>query len=163
MKSFLKIWKKFRFDWVIEFWNLSCTTECFFYIIKSSPFNHSFHNNVPCTSIQPWIKAWFSVTNTLSDTYGLGKFPFAFMAQFFKSKKILMVNHETLHKIAEKIDKLEGNCVLINNTGRCGSTLLCQVNLFSTSSWDQLTNSLIHHLKIFKDPCFLFCSILYTK
>ena len=73
------------------------------------------------------MKAWFSVTHTLSDTYGLGKFPFAFMAQFFKSKKILMVNHKTLHKIAEKIDKLEGNCVLINNTGRCGSTLLCQV------------------------------------
>ena len=55
------------------------------------------------------------------------------MAQFFKSKKILMVNHETLHKIAAKIDKLEGNCVLINNTGRCGSTLLCQVKLFPTN------------------------------
>ena len=75
------------------------------------------------------FQAWFSVTNTLSDTYGLGKFPFSFMAQFFKAKKILEVNHATLHKIAEKIEKLEGNCVLINNTGRCGSTLLCQVNL----------------------------------
>ena len=50
------------------------------------------------------------------------------MAQFFKAKKILVVNHTTLHKIAEKIRKLEGNCVLINNTGRCGSTLLCQVH-----------------------------------
>ena len=73
------------------------------------------------------FQAWFSVTNTLSDTYGLGKFPFSFMAQFFKAKKILEVNHATLHKIADKIEKLEGNCVLINNTGRCGSTLLCQV------------------------------------
>ena len=49
------------------------------------------------------------------------------MSQFFNAEKILIVDHATLHQIAQKLDKLQGNCILINNTGRCGSTLICQV------------------------------------
>ena len=74
------------------------------------------------------IKAWFSVTKNLSATFGLTRYPFAFMSQFFNAEKILIVDHVALHQIAEKIDKLEGNCVLINSTGRSGSTLICQVS-----------------------------------
>ena len=49
------------------------------------------------------------------------------MSQFFNAEKILIVDHATLHQIAQKLDRLQGNCILINNTGRCGSTLICQV------------------------------------
>jgi hypothetical protein len=71
-------------------------------------------------------QAWFSVT-TSTDVYGLGKFPFVFMAHFFTSEKLLIVDHATLHRIADKLDDPQGNCILIANTGRSGSTLLCQV------------------------------------
>ena len=77
-------------------------------------------------------KAWFAVSNK-RDVYALSsdqpnQLPFAFMNQFFHPEKLLFVNHETLHLIAEKMGNLQGNCILINNTGRCGSTLLCQVS-----------------------------------
>ena len=72
-------------------------------------------------------KAWFSITQSSADTFGLNHYPFAFMAQFFKAEKLLMVDHATLHEIAEKIKQFDGNCIMINNTGRCGSTLICQV------------------------------------
>ena len=75
-------------------------------------------------------QAWFSVCS--KSVYDLNSgFPFAFMTQFFKSEKLLIVDHETLHEIAAEIGQLPGNCVLINNTGRCGSTLLCQVMTFT--------------------------------
>ena len=72
-------------------------------------------------------KAWFSVTESLSETFGLNHYPFAFMSQYFHSQKILMVDHSTLNLVSKHIQKLQGNCILINNTGRSGSTLLCQV------------------------------------
>ena len=72
-------------------------------------------------------KAWFWVTESLSQTFGLNHYPFAFMSQYFNSQKILMVDHSTLHLLGKNIQKLQGNCILINNTGRCGSTLICQV------------------------------------
>ena len=72
-------------------------------------------------------KAWFSVTESLSKTFGLNHYPFAFMSQYFNSQKILMVDHSTLHLLCKNIQKLQENCILINNTGRCGSTLICQV------------------------------------
>ena len=72
-------------------------------------------------------KVWFSVSSK-RNVYGLEKFPFAFMAQFWCSEKILILDHNSLHKIAEKCMGPSGNCILINNTGRCGSTLLNQVS-----------------------------------
>lgn len=71
-------------------------------------------------------KAWFCVTSDY-DIYNMDKFPFAFINQFFNSEKLLMMDHATLHSIADSIEDLQGNCVIINNTGRCGSTLLCQM------------------------------------
>ena len=70
----------------------------------------------------------------MNGTFGLNQYPFAFMSQFFNTEKILVVDHITLHQIAQKIDRLEGNCVLINNTGRCGSTLICQVGFVQMCS-----------------------------
>ena len=70
--------------------------------------------------------AWFSVSPNVK-VYDARIVPFAFISQYFNSEKLLIVQLTTLHKIAEKIPYLEGNCIMIHNTSRCGSTLLCQV------------------------------------
>jgi hypothetical protein len=72
-------------------------------------------------------QVWFSVI-TNANVYGLGQFPFVFIPHFFVSEKILLINHATLHRLADILGDPQGECILINNTGRCGSTLLCQVN-----------------------------------
>ena len=72
-------------------------------------------------------QVWFSVSCQASDVYDLTIFPFAFMSQYYTSEKILIIDHSTFHKIAEKSGGPIENCILINNTGRCGSTLLNQV------------------------------------
>ena len=77
-------------------------------------------------------QAWFSISSK-RNVYEMIRFPFAFMSQFWCSEKILIVSHETLHQIAEKCVGPTGNCVLINNTGRCGSTLLNQVPTYYNS------------------------------
>ena len=73
-------------------------------------------------------EAWFSVTKT-KNVYDLSKFQFAYIAQNLCCEKLLIVSHSALKRVAEKMTCLEGNCILINNTGRSGSTLLCQVNI----------------------------------
>ena len=70
-----------------------------------------------------------SVSSPLTNVYDATKIPFAFISQYLLSEKLLIVQHSTLHKISEAMTGLEGNCVLIHNTARCGSTLLCQVSL----------------------------------
>ena len=74
-------------------------------------------------------EVWFSVMKNGENPYNLTvAVPFAFFWQYYKSEQILIVDHETLHKIASGSCKPNGNCILINNSGRCGSTLLNQVN-----------------------------------
>ena len=70
--------------------------------------------------------AWFSVSPSI-DVYDATKMPFAFLSQYLNSEKLLIVTHAALHRVAEKISQLEGNCIMIHMTARCGSTLLCQV------------------------------------
>ena len=71
-------------------------------------------------------QVWFSISPNYN-VYQIGKIPFAFLAQYLKSEKLLIVDFATLHKIAESLESPQGNCILINNTARCGSTLLCQI------------------------------------
>ena len=74
-------------------------------------------------------EVWFSVMKNDENPYNLTvAVPFAFFWQYYKSEQILIVDHETLHKIASGSCKPNGNCILINNSGRCGSTLLNQVS-----------------------------------
>ena len=78
-----------------------------------------------------FIEIFFlSVSSPLVNVYDAGKIPFAFISQYLLSEKLLIVQNATLHKIAEAMNGLEGNCVLIHNSARYGSTLLCQVRLF---------------------------------
>ena len=69
-----------------------------------------------------------SVSSPLTNVYDATKIPFAFISQYLLAEKLLIVHHSTLHKISEAMIGLEGDCVLIHNTARCGSTLLCQVS-----------------------------------
>ena len=71
-------------------------------------------------------QVWFSVSPNY-DVYHIGKIPFAFLAQYLKSEKLLIVDHATLHRMAEQLNSPQGNCILMNNTARCGSTLICQL------------------------------------
>ncbi len=72
-------------------------------------------------------QVWFCITEPEVSVFGLGKFPFAYMAQFFMAKKILFIPISSLKQLGEKVGDPTGDCVMINNTGRCGSTLLCQM------------------------------------
>ena len=69
---------------------------------------------------------WFSVSPNYN-VYTIGKIPFAFLAQYLKSEQLLIVDHATAHKMAEQLNSPQGNCILVNNTARCGSTLICQI------------------------------------
>ena len=86
-----------------------------------------------------------SVSSPLTNVYDATKIPFAFISQYLLSEKLLIVQHSTLHKISEAMTGLEGDCVLIHNTARCGSTLLCQVSL-SKILWRIISSS---HLILF--------------
>ena len=74
---------------------------------------------------------WFCVTKNVPDknVYTTTTFPFAFMAQFFMANELIIISHETLHKLADEMNwsQNDNELILINNTGRCGSTLLCQM------------------------------------
>ena len=72
-------------------------------------------------------QVWFCVSPNVN-VYDLKVIPFAFLAQYLFAEKLLIVDISTLHKIASKLEGPNGNCIMINNTSRCGSTLLCQVN-----------------------------------
>ena len=66
-------------------------------------------------------------SENIHDVYDLTKFPFVYLSQYWFAEKILILDHSTFNRISEKCSGPTENCILINHTGRCGSTLLCQV------------------------------------
>ena len=70
--------------------------------------------------------AWFCVSPNF-DVYDSSIIPFAFLAQYLNAQKLLIVDHLTLHETADKLQSPQGKCIMINNTSRSGSTLLCQI------------------------------------
>ena len=71
---------------------------------------------------------WFCVSPNFN-VYNLKLFSYAFMAQFQHAEKLLIVDMTTAIEIASKMEGPQGNCIMINNTGRCSSKLLCQVSV----------------------------------
>ena len=63
------------------------------------------------------------------DIYDTSTYPFVFISQYVASKSFVIVTHETLHKLADEIsfENDTRNLILVNNTARCGSTLMCQM------------------------------------
>ena len=71
--------------------------------------------------------AWFCVSDV--DIYDTSIYPFVFISQYVASKSFVIVTHETLHKLADEISFKNDtrNLILVDNTARCGSTLMCQM------------------------------------
>ena len=82
------------------------------------------NDNVSLMAVSP-TQAWFSI---MPEDGATNKFPFFYINQFWFTEKILIVDHETLHQVAEFSKGPSEECILISNTGRCGSTLLNKVS-----------------------------------
>ena len=89
------------------------------------PIDFVIHNDFVTLMGANKTHAWFCISPHF-DVYDSSIIPFAFLAQYLNAQKLLIVDHATLHQIAEKV-QLRGKCIMINNTARCGSTLLCQI------------------------------------
>ena len=63
------------------------------------------------------------------DIFDTSVYPFVFISQFVASKSFIIITHETLHKLASEMsfEDDKRNLILIDNTARCGSTLMCQM------------------------------------
>lgn len=71
--------------------------------------------------------AYFSVTDPTVNLWDVTKFPFMFMFQNVMSRQILVVSHDTFHKIAKRYGEPKVQTTMMNMTTRCGSTLVCQM------------------------------------
>ena len=54
------------------------------------------------------------------------KHPFTFTAQYQCAKQLIFISHETLHRLASEVHP-KSTLIVIHNTARCGSTLICQM------------------------------------
>lgn len=76
--------------------------------------------------------AWFSVIEEGTDIYDMDRYPFCFVPQFFRTQQVVRVDLATFRRLAyEEVHYPPGgdgrDLVLIDNTARCGSTLVCQM------------------------------------
>ena len=49
------------------------------------------------------------------------------VAQFVHAKRVIIVPIRVFHQVADQLGDPQGKLVFVGNTGRCGSTLLCQI------------------------------------
>ena len=84
------------------------------------------NDNISLMAVSP-THAWFSI---MPEDGATNRFPFFYINQFWFTEKILIVDHETLHQVAEFSKGPTKECILISNTGRCGSTLLNKVGIY---------------------------------
>ena len=75
--------------------------------------------------------AWFCVTDKNVNVYDLKKFPFVWVAQYLMAKELILVPIWAFLRLAEEEVPDPGtdgrDVIMIFNTARCGSTLLCQM------------------------------------
>ncbi len=55
------------------------------------------------------------------------KFPFLFISQYIKAKKLVLMPTESFHRLAGEIGEPKMPVGVVNMTARCGSTLLAQM------------------------------------
>ena len=61
------------------------------------------------------------------DIYDTSKGPFLWIKQYLAAKKLVVIPHSTLHRLAVEVGHpTDIKLTIINMTCRCGSTLLCQ-------------------------------------
>ncbi|MBE9041267.1 sulfotransferase domain-containing protein [Oscillatoriales cyanobacterium LEGE 11467] len=61
---------------------------------------------------------------TQLDTIALSDRPFFYQAQFETAQRLITLDYNELHQLADRIKKRLSNLILIYSVGRCGSTLL---------------------------------------
>ena len=85
------------------------------------------HDNVTLQGVTP-THAFFCVSDPDVNVYDTANGPFLFVKQYVAAKKLLIVPHSTLHRLAAEVgDPIDRKVTFINMTARCGSTLLCQM------------------------------------
>jgi hypothetical protein len=75
--------------------------------------------------------AWFCVTDPSIDVYDVTKCPFVWVAQFMMARELVIMPLWAFEKLAEEELPDPGSdgkeVIMVSNTARCGSTLLCQM------------------------------------
>ena len=72
-------------------------------------------------------EAIFVETDETVNIYSSDVNPFLYIAQFNRSKKVIKMPLQSFHQLAENIGDSKIPVIWLSNTGRCGSTILCQV------------------------------------
>ena len=72
-------------------------------------------------------EAVFVETPAVVDLYSSVKHPFLYMSQFSESVNVIKMPLKSLHALAEKLGDPSVPVVWTTSTGRCGSTILCQM------------------------------------
>ena len=84
------------------------------------------HDNVTLQGITQ-THAFFCVSEPDVNVYDTSKGPFLWIKQYLAAKKLVVIPHSTLHRLAAEVgDPIDRKLTIINMTCRCGSTLLCQ-------------------------------------
>ena len=72
-------------------------------------------------------EAVFIETESDCNIYSSDENPFFYVAQFCRAKYLIRMSIESFHGLAEKVGDPSLPVIWVSNTGRCGSTMLCQV------------------------------------
>jgi len=71
--------------------------------------------------------AWFCVTDPAVDVYSSSAGPFVFANQYFLADRLVIVTLDTLHQMADCAGDPTVPVTILDNMGRCGSTMVCKV------------------------------------
>ena len=73
---------------------------------------------------------WFCVTDPHENVYDMSVLHFVYALQFMKARKLIIMSHSQVCQVAE-VAKDKKYChdweLIVTNSARCGSTLLCQM------------------------------------
>ena len=71
--------------------------------------------------------AVFCVSDPKDDVYDTSVVPFIFIVQLFEAKQLVIVPLDSFNQLADEAGDPRHKVVVLGNTARCGSTLLCQM------------------------------------
>lgn len=70
--------------------------------------------------------AWFCVPDPSVDVYSPDLFPFVFVNQYLMAEKLVVVSLDVFHQMADSVGDPKVPVTILNNMGRCGSTMVCK-------------------------------------
>ena len=101
------------------------------YCLKHEQYVHPRYilenDNITLQGMTP-THAFFCVSEPDVNVYDTSVFPFLWVKQYLTAKKLVVIPHSTLHRLAAEVgDPTDRKLTLLNITCRCGSTLICQM------------------------------------